>query len=303
MSDSSIPNSPMLDTCDNTLCCKVCDPKKKYFNCICGQNWNTFEEHLSELKQDHYGIIKNPLTISTMTICANFNSHVNLDKLADLYVSSIKYTPAAKKTKKVEKKGSFYNSLLMNMSIKYQNLHSKNNKKNKKIVAVKFFPNGKIQIAGCNTIKSASYAIRKSYKRLLSNDCFLEENSKITESKIVMINTDFKLKYNLNQDALTEVLSQQTIDKNYNFLQVVYQSSKYPGINAKFIPDEKLLEFAKFQLEHGFKKKYSDIISILIFRPGSIIITGGNKIVDYISAVKSITGIINTNKELVTVQY
>lgn len=301
MSDSSTPDSPMLDINDNRIYCKVCDPKKKYFNCICGQNWNTFEEHLYKLKLDPYDIVENPLTISTMTICSNFNSHINLDKLADLYVSSIKYVPTAKKTKKVEKKGSFYNSLLMNMTIKYQNLSSKN-KKNKNIVSVKFFPNGKIQIAGCNTINSAAYAIRKSYKRLLSNDCFLED-SKITESKIVMINTDFKIKYNLNQAALTEILSQQAIDKNYNFLQVVYQSSKYPGINAKFIPDEKLLEFAKFQLEHGFKKKYSDIISILIFRPGSIIITGGNKIVDYISAVQSITGIINANKQLVTVPY
>jgi TATA-box binding protein (TBP) (component of TFIID and TFIIIB) len=122
------------------------------------------------------------------------------------------------------------------------------------------------------------------------------EESKISDSKIVMINTDFKIKHNINQEVLTEILSEKTIDKNFNFLQVVYQSSKYPGINAKFITYDNILDYAKFQLEHGFKKKYPNVISILIFRPGSIIITGGNKICDYISAINSIIQIIDHNK-------
>ena len=87
--------------------------------------------------------------------------------------------------------------------------------------------------------------------------------------------------------------------KNFNFLQVVYQCSKYPGINAKFIPEGKILEYTKFQLEHGIKKKYPNIISILIFRPGSIIVTGGNKIEDYISAVTITLNIIASNPETI----
>lgn len=286
MSDSSTPSSPDL----NLKFCSICDPKKKYFNCICGENWNTFEEHLNTLSNIESPLILQPMSISTMTLCCNFNSHVDLDTLADLYADSVKYAPNAKKTKKSNKKECFYNSLLMRMTVKYQS-----DKKNKNEISVKFFPNGKIQIAGCNTIKSCCYAIRKAYNRVLKSGCFMEDY-KITESKIVMINTDFKIKYNINQEVLTEILSTKTIDKNFNFLQVIYQSSKYPGINAKFITDDNLLDYAKFQLEHGFKKKYHNVISILIFRPGSIIITGGNKIYDYTVALNSILNIISENK-------
>lgn len=289
MSDSSTPNSPVSEG----EFCKICDPKKKYFNCICGENWNTFEEHLETLKNLDSHLISNPISISTMTVCCNFNSHIDLDTIADLYTNSIKYSPQAKKTKSNNKKDCFYNSLLMTLTVKYQNVI-----KNKNNVSVKFFPNGKIQIAGCNTIKSICYAIRKSYNRVLSKSCFLNTPN-ITDAKIVMINTDFKIKHCINQTKLTEILSKKTLDKNFNFLQVIYQCSKYPGINAKFIPDGKILEYTKFQLEHGIKKKYPNIISILIFRPGSIIVTGGNKIEDYISAVTVTLNIIASNLETI----
>jgi len=289
MSDSSTPSSPDM----NLKFCSLCDPKKKYFSCICGKNWNTFEEHLYTLQSIESPLILQPMSISTMTLCCNFNSHIDLDTLADLYATSVKYSPNAKKTKETNKKDCFYNSLLMKMSVKYQ--CDKNSKKVKNDVSVKFFPNGKIQVAGCNSIRSCCYAIRKSYNRILKSGCFMED-PKITDSKIVMINTDFKIKHNINQEVLTEILSEQSVDKNFNFLQVVYQSSKYPGINAKFITDDNLLDYAKFQLENGFKKKYPNIISILIFRPGSIIITGGNQIYDYISALSSIIKIMESNK-------
>ena len=91
MSDSSECGSP-----DITLnCCNICDPKKKYFNCICGKNWDTFEEHLYNLNIDNK-LIKQQLEISTMTLCCNFNSHLDLDTLADLYTDSVKYAPNAK---------------------------------------------------------------------------------------------------------------------------------------------------------------------------------------------------------------
>ena len=289
MSDSSTPNSPDL----SFNYCLLCDPKKKYFNCICGKNWNTFEEHLNIAKNLESSLIAQPISISTMTLCCNFNSHVDLDTFADIYAESVKYSPHAKKTKETNKKDCFYNSLLMRMTVKYQSV--KNVKKNKNEVSVKFFPNGKIQVAGCNSIRSCCYAIRKAYNRILKSGCFMETPS-ISESKIVMINTDFKIKHNINQDGLTDILSGKTVDKNFNFLQVVYQSSKYPGINAKFITNDNLLDYAKFQLEYGFKKKYPNVISILIFRPGSIIITGGNNIYDYILAMNSILQIISENK-------
>jgi len=304
MSDSSTPSSPDLDAC------LLCDPKKKYTNCICAPGWNTFEENLRTLQNLDSPMIAQPISISTMTLCCNFNSHVDLDTLADLYSESVKYSPLAKKTKdtketketkKTNNKDCFYNSMLMRMTVKFQRgKTSCPSKRIKNEVSVKFFPNGKIQVAGCNSIMSCCYAIRKAFNRIHSNDCFLE-NPHISDAKIVMINTDFKINNYINQEALTEILSTKTIDKNLNFLQVVYQSSKYPGINAKFITDENLLGYAKFQLEHGFKKKYPNVISLLIFRPGSIIITGGNKISDYIIASTTLLKIIDSNKSRILI--
>ena len=279
---SSSINSPMssLDICS------VCDPKKKYFNCICGKNWDTFEKHLRELESVEHELILKKISISTMTVCCNFNSHVDLDTIADLYVESVKYSPNAKKTKKTTKKDCFYNSLLMTMTTKYQTPNK---------ISIKFFPNGKIQLAGCKSIMSCCYSIRKAFRRILKNDCFLDD-AYISDTKIAMINSDFKINKCINQDALTDILASKSIDKNYNFLQVVYQSSKYPAINSKFIPSNKIMDYAKFKLEHGLKTKFPDVISILIFRPGSIIITGGNKIEDYVSAYNKILEIVNSNK-------
>lgn len=288
MTDSSECGSPYI-----TDCCCICDPKKKYFNCICGKNWDTFEEHLCNLKSDNE-LVKQQLEISTMTLCCNFNSHLDLDTLADLYTESVKYAPNAKKTtktKKSSKNDCFYNSLLMTVSTKYQSPNR---------VSVKFFPNGKLQIAGCKTIRSCCYVIRKSFERLRKNDCFIDSEPMISDCKIVMINSDLKLNNYINQQEMTEVLSKQTTDKNFNFIQVVYQSWKYPGINAKFIPDNRLMEYSSHVLSNN-KSKIKGVISLLIFRPGSIIITGGNNLADYIAARDTLLNIIEKNKHVIYV--
>jgi TATA-box binding protein (TBP) (component of TFIID and TFIIIB) len=273
--------------------CTICDPKKKYFNCICDKHWNTFEEHLKKLQTSNSSLVEKELSISTMTLCCNFNSHIDLDTLADIYVDSVKYSPSAKKTKSGGNNECFYNSLLMSVSTKYQ----QPNKNGSIKVSIKFFPNGKLQIAGCKSIKSCCYAVRKAFNRVHKSGCFME-NAYISHCKLVMINSDFKINKCINQEELTNILSTKTIDKNQNFLQVVYQSSKYPGINAKFVPTNKIVDYAKFQLKNGFKQKYPSVISLLIFRPGSIIITGGNNIEDYIDAQNVLLDIIKCNNNI-----
>lgn len=279
-SDSSIPSTP-------NNCCSICDPKKKYFNCICGKDWNTFEKHLYDLENIKNDLIFKKISISTMTLCCTFNTHVDLDLLADIYCENVKYKPNAKKTKKQkEGKDCFYNSLLMNMTTKYQTPSK---------VSIKFFPNGKIQVAGCKTIKSCCYCIRKAYRRLIDNDCFIDNNHYISDSKLVMINSDFKINKTINQKYLCELLYTK---KYSNFLLTIYQNSKYPAINCKFISSNKILEHANFQLKNGFNKKFPGIISLLIFRSGSIIITGGNKIEDYYDAYSTIIKIFNDYPEI-----
>lgn len=262
------------ETCSNISSqtfCKLCDPKCKYLDCICDPSWKNFDETLKEIKNVSSEILLEALRISTITLCFNLNTNIDTEKLAKKYVS--------------KNNGKFYNSLIFNWHTKYQF---------KTIVSVKIFPNGKIQIAGLNNIKSCAYIIRK-----VNNKCkeFYEnpDNSKISNVKIAMINSDFKITQNLNLTTFCDLLSNYSIQSNGNFLSIVYQPIKYPAINTKFICDENLEEYYEHIYKHSLKKKFSKTISILIFRSGSIIITGGDNINEYLSVYKYILNLININ--------
>ena len=60
--------------------CKICDPKCKYNDCICNENFENFYNIFNELQSiqtlDKFDIIKN-WSISTMTVCCSFNSKIN----------------------------------------------------------------------------------------------------------------------------------------------------------------------------------------------------------------------------------
>ena len=163
------------------------------------------------------------------------------------------------------------------------------------MVSVKIFPNGKVQIAGLNNIKSCAYIIRKVH-----NKCklFYEDlkNSHISDVKIAMINSDLKLNKALNLTKFCEILSYNSVQSEGNFLSIIYQPIKYPAINTKFICDSNLNEYYKHTYKYSFKKKFNKTISILIFRSGSIIITGGNNIEEYLFTYDYLLKLININK-------
>jgi hypothetical protein len=81
-------------------------------------------------------------------------------------------------------------------------------------------------------------------------------NVKLLKVKIEMINSDFDARFNINQVELARILRKSP----YN-LFVIYDSLNYPGVNIKYkcsVPG----------------KKDKDI-TILVFRTGQVIITGG----------------------------
>ena len=88
--------------------CEICDPKCKYDNCICNKNWKIFDETLQEtIKNISSNILLESLRISTITLCFNLNSNVNVEQLI-IKVSSAKNN------------GKFYNSYIFNWHTKYQ---------------------------------------------------------------------------------------------------------------------------------------------------------------------------------------
>jgi len=154
--------------------CELCDPKCKYFDCICDSSWKNFDESLKSIKSYSSEILLESLRISTITLCFQLNTNVDIDKLSSKYVS--------------ENSGKFYNSLIFNWHTKYQY---------KKVVSVKIFPNGKVQIAGLSNIKSCAYIMRKVYNKC-KEFCEYPDLAKILNVKIAMINSDFKIIDSIN---------------------------------------------------------------------------------------------------------
>lgn len=264
--------------------CDICDPENKHSYCICGPNWDCFETMIDNIKNVKSNYIAKKFSISTITVCSQFNSEIDLETLSKLYFDKIKFNPKCKKStqskrskkdKTGENESLFYNSLIMKIIGKYQDFG---------FVSIKFFPNGKIQIAGCKTIKSCAYAIRKAFSRVYKNGCFVGKPS-ISNTKIAMINSDFKINFNFDQDDMCTVLNEFSIHKNKNFTQINYQNCKYPAINAKAIGLSRIDEYKNFitaRKEKVAKRKFQNVISVLIFRPGSIILTGGCCIEQYL---------------------
>lgn len=240
--------------------CEICDPKQKYIDtpCICHKNFKTFFEDYEKIRSysnlGSFDILKK-WSISTMTICCNFNSIIDHQLYRDRFINN-------------EDSKVFYNCINTYITVKYQD---------KKRISLKIFKNGNIQLAGVLNVMSATYAVRKVYRRLTEVKAFLNpEFSKITDLRICMINSDFKISKNIKQNVLCDILDTtgETIISRYSF-----DPSKYPGINIKIEDPET-------------KNK----LTVAVFRPGSIILTGGFDITLYFKTLKFLLKILNNNE-------
>lgn len=237
--------------------CHNCDPKSKYEDCICNKNFSQFYDIYDSINCDatEYFSICKKWSISTMTLCCNYNSCINLEKYKELY--DIK-----------SNNKNFYNSVSVYIGVKYQT-------RNK--VSIKIFKNGNVQLAGVTNIKSATYSIRKMFKRLVKNDLFIDCNPKISDLRICMINSDFKIDRNIRQTEFCKILDNDQ-DK-YSILRYSFNSSKYPGINIKFKHD-------------------TTLTTCSVFRPGSIMITGGKEIKNYKIIMETLFEILKNNNHV-----
>ena len=165
----------------------------------------------------------------------------------------------------------FYNCVNTYISTKYQN-------KNK--VSIKIFTNGNIQLAGILNVTSATYTIRKIFKRLKNINAFSNEREPyISDVRICMINSDFKIDKNIKQAQLCKIIDENDYSfiKRYSFIP-----SKYPGINIKIAENE----------------EDSKCITCSVFRPGSIIITGGNDLNIYKQTLENLLFILKNNNNV-----
>jgi len=219
------------------------------------------------------------LKISTITVTcrigiefnvANIGKYVELSKTG---IVGAKYgdgknsirsiVPITKKSKKKKKKpkNAFFNQTTLMVCIegseKYKN--------------VKLFTNGSIQMTGCKNLKQFTDAIEKIFNELkkekavisptnpnkIINKPFIDDTSYLTLSSIEdvcirMINSNFKVQFNIDRESFYEVLLKDNIECSY-------EPIVHACVNIKYKYDE-----------------MTDI-SIFVFESGAIIITGAKE--------------------------
>lgn len=177
--------------------------------------------------------------------------------------------------------GDFYNCATLNIVLT-----------NTKSANIKVFNNGKLQMTGVPSPEFGKIAVKyvcnliKLLSQSICNIVQEPDNIQIIKYKTSMINTCFKIGYNINRSVLYRMLLNK-----YN-MNAIYESEGYPGVRIEYYYNTNNLH--SFETEgrclcHGddggpvkCKGKGSSIgngncrkISIAIFQSGSSIIAGG----------------------------
>ena len=244
--------------------------------------------------------ISDKLHISTITFISEIDSNIDLKNLYEKFNSDddIKYIEygnnpvKGEKVKKIKKprnkkeKKYFYNQLTLHINCE-------------KIVNVKIFNNGKIQMTGVKSKDQGKKVVSIFLNKLSSlsledKELVLENiNPQITKYKIALINSDFNIGFKINREILHRII----IDKNY---YSSFEPSIYPGVNIKYY-------FNKNNKNNGIchcsvpcdgkgKNGLCKKITIAVFNSGNIIITGGNSVDHLLTAHKFIHDLINERK-------
>jgi TATA-box binding protein (TBP) (component of TFIID and TFIIIB) len=186
--------------------------------------------------------------------------------------------------KKKNKEKSFYNQVTVEIRVNsgdYESLEKE------KIINVKLFKNGSIQMSGCKSIESINTVLNKLIDKLkivkakiednnIVEKCFVEEPDKlgIYHFKIDMINSNYAVNMEINREKLYDILLEKKI-------RCRYEPCIHACVTIKYIPPKDNTE--------------EKVISIFIFEKGSIIITGAKKRSHIISSYTYVNNIIKEN--------
>jgi TATA-box binding protein (TBP) (component of TFIID and TFIIIB) len=212
------------------------------------------------------------IKVSTMTIACKIGTPIHLENVArfiDLSansIQSVKYgshplnnrtivTTKKKKKKKVDGKSkrNFYNEATVKLK-----------PTNNKPVNVKLFKNESLQLTGVKNMKNFCEIISKLFHELKKDKAAIFEGKLIKKPlvedkkklqlydvQICMINTNFKLKKEIDRDQLYDKLQKDRVN-------CTYEPCLHACVNIKY--------------QYSSQKK----VSVFVFKSGSIIITGAN---------------------------
>lgn len=159
----------------------------------------------------------------------------------------------------------------------------------------KIFYNGNIQMTGLKSNEQGFWVLNKIIDTLKKTS---DVNYAITDYKVQLINSDFKIDFNVDRDILSKIITE-----NYK-VYCSYESCIYPGVKIQYnwnsINTEndgvcKCNSYCNGKGD-GYGHTNCKRVTIIVFQSGSIIITGSKNTKQINDAYHFINKIINDNK-------
>lgn len=200
----------------------------------------TLDKFRNEIPEDHR---PSWVKVTTITMVSKFLDTIDIQKLRnrliDLGTINIKRSGSnfdgfewkLKNTK-------FYNQVTLGYVDSYSTK------------SIKVFPNGSVQVAGCSDLFDCNRVI-KQLTHLLKSVLEIEKDIPSDSFRVVMINSNFSLNYNINLFALyNHFLSEK-------LFSVTFDPDRYSAVKIKFKPASDMKQ-----------------VTVSIFGTGKIIVTG-----------------------------
>ena len=242
------------------------------------------------------------LRISTMTQVATIATSIVLDKLfQNLSIGpKISYMEhgydckgTSTKKKRVvndNRKHYFFNQVTLHVKLD-------------KVINMKVFNNGGIQMTGLKSEAQGELAIRtflaEASKIKDIEDIFVDMiEPTIIRKKMVMINSDFDIGFQIDREALHREIIK---DGYYSS----YEPVIYPGVNIKYYHNTNQCTgicicegMCDGKGNDGFCKK----ITVAVFKSGKVIITGGQSLIHIKTAYEFITEFIGDREDIIKIK-
>jgi len=244
--------------------------------------------------------INQNLRVSTMTIISNIGSNIILDGLfknleTDDNIKYIEYgklnkgvnTKKQRKPRKNVEKKYFYNQVTLHVELD-------------KIINLKIFNNGKLQMTGVKNKTQADSVIDILISKLSSidnkSDILDNFDLKKKDFKIVLINSDFNIRFKINRNILHRIVTS-------NGYYSSYEPSIYPGVNIKYyynhLYNDGICRCHGKCSGKGNGDGESDCkkITVAVFNSGNIIITGAQSNNQLNTAYEFINNLLKEKRE------
>ena len=201
--------------------------------------------------------------LTTITMISSFDKTIDIKKLKWFFENKVIGDVILGKGKigwKIElKPTTFYNQITL---VYNDNVGTK---------SIKIFPNGSLQVAGCSDLFDCRRIIKQlAYLfELVMGEAFIPP---LETFKIVMINSNFSLNYNINLRSVSTHFGMYP-----GVFKVSFEPDRYSAVKVKFKPAEDMKE-----------------ITTSIFGTGKIIITGAETLKEIAFAYNIINHTINS---------